>query len=67
MSIQFNEAEIKNKIADIFVEGKRIEAVFNIDSAAPIVYPTEILKCNYESSVMLLFQTSPKILPSFQY
>ncbi len=67
MSIHFNEAEIKNKIEDIFVEGKRIEVVFNIDSAAPIVYPTEILKCNYESSVMLLFQTRPKIIPSFQY
>ena len=47
--------------------GKRIEAVFNIESSAPIVYPTEIFKCNYESSAMLLYQTRPKILPSFRY
>ena len=67
MSIHFNESEIEDRIEDIFVEGKRIEAVFNIDSAAPIVYPTDIFKCSYESSVMLLLQTRPKILPSFQY
>ena len=67
MSTHFNETEIEDKIENIFAEGKRIEAVFNIESTAPIVYPTEIFKCNYESSVMLLYQTRPKILPSFQY
>ena len=67
MSIHFNVTEIEDKIENIFVEGKRIEAVFNIESKAPIVYPTEIFKCNYESSVVLLYQTRPKILPGFQY
>ena len=67
MSIHFNETDIQDKIENIFAEGKRIEAVFNTESAAPIVYPTEIFKCNYESSAMLLYQTRPKILPSFQY
>ena len=67
MSIHFNETEIIDNIEDIFKEGKRLEAVFNIESRTPIVYPTEIFKCNYESSVMLLYQTRPKILPSFQY
>ena len=67
MSIHFNETEIEDEIENIFVEGRKIEAVFNIESSAPVVYPTEIFKCNYESSVMLLYQTRPKILPSFKY
>ena len=67
MSNHFNEGDLKHRIQDIFNEGKRIEVVFNIESMAPIVHPTEIFKCNYEKAILLLFQTRPKILPSFQY
>lgn len=67
MSIHFNETEIQDQIEDIFIEGKRIEVVFNIESVAPIVYPTEVFRCNYENAKMLLYQTRPKILPSFRY
>jgi len=67
MSIHFNEAEIKDKLENIYVVGRRLEVVFNIDSEAPIVYPTEIYRCNHDRSAILLLQTHPKVLPSFKY
>jgi c-di-GMP-binding flagellar brake protein YcgR len=67
MSLQFNLSELEEAISDIFMPEARIEVAFNIDSELPIVLPTNIYKCDYESKRMLIYQTRPEILPSFKY
>jgi hypothetical protein len=49
------------------MEETRIEVAFNLDSPVPIVLPTNIYKCNYESKRMLIYQTHPAVLPSHKY
>ena len=67
MSRQFNQSDIQNSIKDIFKPESRIEVAFNLDSPVPIVLPTNIYKCDYESNRMLIYQTHPEVLPSFKF
>ena len=67
MSSHFNESDIQDTIEDIFQPGTKIEVVFDIDGDSPVVFPTNILQCQYDTNNMILYQTRPEILPSFKY
>jgi hypothetical protein len=67
MSLHFNQIDIEEPVENIFMEETRIEVAFNLENSVPIVLPTNIYKCNYESNRMLIYQTHPKVLPSYKY
>ena len=70
MSSHFNESDIsgiQDTIEHIFQPGTKVEIVFDIDCESPVVFPTYILQCKYDSNTMILYQTRPEILPSFKY
>lgn len=67
MSLHFNQFDIEEPVDHIFMEETRIEVAFNLESSIPIVLPTNIYKCKYESKRMLIYQTHPEILPSYKY
>ncbi len=54
-------------IERLFRPGNRIEVVFNIDDLAPVVRTSTIHDCNHDSSGMIISQSNPKILPSYNY
>jgi len=67
MSLHFNQIDVEEPIENIFMQEARIEVAFNLDNPVPIVLPTNIYKCNYESNRMLIYQTHPEVLPSYKY
>lgn len=67
MSHNFNQFDINEPVEHIFMERTRIEVAFNLESSLPIVLPTSIYKCNYESNRLLIYQTHPTILQSYTY
>jgi hypothetical protein len=67
MSLHFNQSEIPGSIENIFMAETRIEVVFNIEGSIPIVLPTSIYKCNYDSNWMAIYQPRPEILPSLKF
>ena len=62
-----NQSDIQNQIENVFMPQGDIDVVFNLDSSAPIVLPTSIYKCSYDSSRMLIYQTRPEVLSSFKF
>ena len=67
MNLEFNQIDVEEPIENIFLHEARIEVAFNLDNPVPIVLPTNIYKCNYESNRMLIYQTRPEVLPGYKY
>lgn len=67
MNQEFNQSDIEDSIERVFFQETRIEVAFNLESDLPIVLPTRIHKCNYDSNRMLIYQPRPEVLPSFKY
>jgi c-di-GMP-binding flagellar brake protein YcgR len=67
MSLQFNQLDINDSIENIFIPQTRVEVAFNLNDTVPVVLPTHVLSCSYKANRMILYQTHPHILSSFEY
>lgn len=67
MTSQAKEPEAEEQIEKIFAEGAGVDVVFNIDTSQPTVRASLIYACDHKSRQVVIFQTKPKIFPSFKY
>jgi len=67
VSTHTDKLKTRIQIGHVFKPKTSIEMVFNMDDDTPIVLPTVIHQCKYDSEAMLLYQTLPEIKPGFRY
>lgn len=58
---------MKYKIEEIFVPGRGIELVFNLNSLSPISRHAIVFDANFKKKELIVSQTTPRVLKSFSY
>jgi len=62
-----DQSKRKNRVESLFRPGTRVDVVFNNKSMIPDVRSAVIYECNYALSQMVISQTRPQIVPSFEF